>query len=78
MSNQILTQLLDAHALDGSPLHADMAAFHVPFDDRGRGGTDSSVIRAAQSTERLVVGATRNRLHASRRIGDPRSHRSTS
>ena len=55
MSNEILTQLLDAHAFDGSPLHVDMAAFHVAFDDRGRGGTESGVLRAAQSTERLGV-----------------------
>jgi len=55
MSNEILTQLLDTHAFDGSPLHVDMAAFHVPFDDRGRGGTESGVLRAARSTERLGV-----------------------
>jgi len=53
MSNQILTQLLDMHAFDGSPLHVDMSAFHVPFDDRGRRGTESSVVRAARSAERL-------------------------
>src|SRR5262249_54208405 len=46
---------LGAHAFDGSPLHVDMAAFHVAFDDRGRGGTESGVLRAAQSTERLGV-----------------------
>ena len=55
MSNETLTQLLGAHAFDGSPLHIDMAAFHVPFDDRGRTGTESSVVRAAESTERLGV-----------------------
>ncbi len=55
MSNEILTQLLGAHAFDGSPLHVDMTAFHVPFDDRGRIGTESSVLRAARSTERLGV-----------------------
>jgi Cdc6-like AAA superfamily ATPase len=55
MSNQILNQLLDAHAFDGSPLHVDMRAFHVPFDDRGRSGTESAVLRAARSTERLGV-----------------------
>ena len=55
MSNEILTQLLGAHAFDGSPLHVDMAAYHVPFDDRGRTGTESSVLRAAQTTERLGV-----------------------
>jgi Cdc6-like AAA superfamily ATPase len=55
MSNEILTQLLGAHAFDGSPLHVDMPAFHVPFDDRGRAGTESSVLRAARSTERLGV-----------------------
>jgi Cdc6-like AAA superfamily ATPase len=55
MSNEILTQLLGAHAFDGSPLHVDMPAFHVPFDDRGRTGTESSVLRAARSTERLGV-----------------------
>jgi hypothetical protein len=55
MSNEILAQLLGAHAFDGSPLHVDMAAFHVPFDDPGRGGTESGVLRAAQSTERLGV-----------------------
>ena len=55
MTNEILTELLGAHAFDGSPLHVDMAAFHVPFDDRGRTGTESSVLRAAQTTERLGV-----------------------
>jgi enamine deaminase RidA (YjgF/YER057c/UK114 family) len=53
MSNQILTQLLDLHAFDGSPLHVDMSAFHVPFDDRGRTGTESGVLRAARSAERV-------------------------
>ena len=53
MTHQILTQLLDAHAFDGSPLHVDMPAYHVPFDDRGRTGTERSVARAARSTERL-------------------------
>ena len=37
MSNEILTQLLGTHAFDGSPLHVDMPAFHVPFDDHARG-----------------------------------------
>ena len=55
MSNEILAQLLDTHAFDGSPLHVDMPAFHVSFDDRGRTGTESSVRRAARSTERLGV-----------------------
>jgi Cdc6-like AAA superfamily ATPase len=55
MSNHILTQLLDTHAFDGSPLHVDMSAFHVPFDDRGRTGTESSVVRAARTTERIGV-----------------------
>jgi len=55
MSHEILTQLLGTHAFDGSPLHVDMPAFHVPFDDRGRTGTESSVVRAARSTERLGV-----------------------
>jgi Cdc6-like AAA superfamily ATPase len=55
MSNEILTQLLGAHAFDGSPLHVDMPAFHVPFDDRGRAGTEGGVLRAARSTERLGV-----------------------
>src|SRR6185312_7338852 len=55
MSNEILTQLLGAHAFDGSPLHVDMPAFHVPFDDRGRRGTESGVLRAAKSAERLGV-----------------------
>jgi Cdc6-like AAA superfamily ATPase len=55
MSNETLTQLLGAHAFDGSPLHVDMPAFHVPFDDRGRTGTESSVRRGAQTTERLGV-----------------------
>jgi hypothetical protein len=55
MSNETLTQLLGTHAFDGSPLHVDMPAFHVPFDDRGRTGTESSVVRAAGSTERLGV-----------------------
>jgi Cdc6-like AAA superfamily ATPase len=55
MSNEILSQLLDAHAFDGSPLQVDMPAFHVPFDDAGRTGTESSVLQAAQSAERLGV-----------------------
>jgi len=55
MSNEVLTQLLSTHAFDGSPLHIDMPAFHVPFDDRGRRGTESGVLRAARSTERLGV-----------------------
>jgi Cdc6-like AAA superfamily ATPase len=55
MSNEILTQLLGAHAFDGSPLHVDMPAYHVPFDDRGRRGTESGVLRAATTTERLGV-----------------------
>jgi Cdc6-like AAA superfamily ATPase len=55
MSNEILTQLLGAHAFDGSPLHVDMPAYHVPFDDRGRRGTESGVLRAAKTTERLGV-----------------------
>lgn len=55
MSNQILTELLSTHAFDGSPLHVDMPVFHVPFDDRGRRGTESGVLRAARSTERLGV-----------------------
>ena len=55
MSNQILNQLLDAHAFDGSPLHVDMPAYHVPFDDRGRRGCESAVVRAAHSAERLGV-----------------------
>jgi Cdc6-like AAA superfamily ATPase len=55
MSNEILAQLLDTHAFDGSPLHVDMPAFHVSFDDRGRTGTESGVRRAARSAERLGV-----------------------
>jgi hypothetical protein len=55
MSNSILAELLSAHAFDGSPLHVDMPVFHVPFDDRFRRGTESGVVRAAQSTERLGV-----------------------
>ena len=53
MSNQVLNQLLEAHAFDGSPLHVDMAAYHVAFDDRGRRGCESGVVRAAHSTERV-------------------------
>jgi Cdc6-like AAA superfamily ATPase len=55
VSNQTLNRLLDTHAFDGSPLHVDMAAYHVPFDDRGRRGTESGVVRAAHSAERLGV-----------------------
>ncbi len=55
MSTQVLNQLLDAHAFDGSPLHVDMAAYHVPFDDRGRRGCESGVVRAARSTERVGI-----------------------
>ena len=53
MSNQTLNHLLDAHAFDGSPLHVDMPAYHVPFDDRGRRGCESGVVRAARSAERI-------------------------
>ncbi|HWD73955.1 MAG TPA: hypothetical protein VG371_02370 [Solirubrobacteraceae bacterium] len=53
MSNQVLNQLVDAHAFDGSPLHVDMAAYPVPFDDRGRRGCEGGVVRAAQSAERV-------------------------
>jgi len=55
MSNQILNTLFDAHAFDGSPLHVDMPAYHIPFDDRGRTGVESGVVRAAHSSERLGV-----------------------
>jgi Cdc6-like AAA superfamily ATPase len=55
VSSEALNRLLDAHAFDGSPLHVDMSAYHVPFDDHGRGGTESSVVRAARSGERLGV-----------------------
>lgn len=55
MSNAILNELLDHHAFDGSPLHVDMPAYHVPFDDEQRAGTESGVIRAAESSERLGV-----------------------
>jgi|HubBroStandDraft_4_1064222.scaffolds.fasta_scaffold08498_4 hypothetical protein len=55
MSYEILTELLSAHAFDGSPLHVDMPVFHVPFDDRGRRGTESGVLHAARSAERLGV-----------------------
>jgi hypothetical protein len=53
VSNHVLNQLLDLHAFDGSPLHVDMAAFHVPFDDRGRRGCESGMVRAARSAERI-------------------------
>ncbi len=53
MSNQVLNQLRDVHAFDGSPLHVDLPAFHVPFDDRGRHGCESGVIRAGRTTERI-------------------------
>ncbi len=55
MSNRVLSQLLDAHAFDGSPLHVDMRAYHVAFDDRGRSGCEGAVVRAAQSSERVGV-----------------------
>src|SRR5580704_11393650 len=55
MSYEILTELLSAHAFDGSPLHVDMPVFHVPFADRGRRGTESGVLHAARSAERLGV-----------------------
>ena len=55
MSNTILNELLDKHAFDGSPLHVDMPAYHVPFDDQQRAGTESGVVRAAESSERLGV-----------------------
>lgn len=53
MSNQVLNQFLDVHAFDGSPLHVDMPAFHVPFDDRGRRCCESGVVRTARSAERI-------------------------
>jgi hypothetical protein len=53
VSNQVLNRLLDVHAFDGSPLHVDLPAFHVPFDDRGRHGCESGVVRAARTTERI-------------------------
>jgi hypothetical protein len=53
VSNQVLNRLLDVHAFDGSPLHVDMPAYHVPFDDRGRRGCESGVVRAARSAERI-------------------------
>jgi hypothetical protein len=52
MSNTTLNQLLEKHAFDGSPLHVDMPAFHVSFDDAQRTGTESGVVRAAESSER--------------------------
>jgi hypothetical protein len=55
MSNTILNQLLDMHAFDGSPLHVDMPAYHVPFDEKESTGTESGVVRAAHSSERLGV-----------------------
>jgi len=55
MSSTTLNQLLDKHAFDGSPLHVDMPAYHVPFDDQQRTGTESGVVRAAESSERLGV-----------------------
>ncbi len=55
MSNQILNTLFDTHAFDGSPLHVDMPAYHIPFDDRGRAGVEGGVVRAAHSSERLGV-----------------------
>jgi Cdc6-like AAA superfamily ATPase len=53
MSHQTLNHLLDTHAFDGSPLHVDMPAYHVPFDDRGRHGCEGGVVRAARSAERV-------------------------
>jgi hypothetical protein len=52
MSNAILNQLLYKHAFDGSPLHVDMPAYHVPFDDQQRTGTESGVVRAAEGAAR--------------------------
>ncbi len=53
MSTQVLEALRAAHAFDSSPLHVDMAAYHVPFDDRGRTGTETGVLAAARTAERL-------------------------
>jgi len=53
MNESLLGQLLDLHAFDGSPLAVDMPAFHVPYDDQGRTGTEGAVVRAAASAERL-------------------------
>lgn len=55
MSQRVLNRLLETHAFDGSPLQVDMPAFHVPFDDRGRTGTESGILAAAQRRERLGV-----------------------
>ncbi len=55
MSGQVLDELSAAHAFDSSPLHVDMPAYHVPFDDRGRTGTESGVVRAVSGAERLGV-----------------------
>ena len=55
MTGAVLDALRAAHAFDGSPLHVDMPAYHVPFDDTGRGGTESGVVQAARSAERLGV-----------------------
>ena len=52
MSNEILTQLLGTHAFDGSPLHVDMPAFHVPFDDHG-----ALALRAASSARHEAPSA---------------------
>ncbi len=55
MSSPVLDALRAAHAFDGSPLHVDLPAYHVPFDDEERTGTESAVIHAARSAERIGV-----------------------
>lgn len=55
MSSQVLDALRAAHAFDSSPLHVDMPAYHVAFDDPGRTGTESGIVRAAHSAERIGV-----------------------
>lgn len=55
MSSRVLDTLRAGHAFDGSPLHVDLPAYHVPFDDDGRDGPERAVVRAAQSAERIGV-----------------------
>ncbi|MTD47370.1 hypothetical protein GKE82_24495 [Conexibacter sp. W3-3-2] len=57
MTHEDLTRLLDVFGLDGSPLELDLAALHVPYDDRGRGGVEAVVQAAARRAERIGLCA---------------------
>lgn len=55
MTREALNALLEALGLDGTPLEIDLPAYHVPYDDRGRGGIESGIRAGAARGERLGV-----------------------